>query len=274
MATSMSSYPVGTAIQKQSLKPHYTCNKTECKRELEEVHGIYPNSDLSVEELRVLLRGARVQSGMINDKKAGKTTEIMDQIKSANLGALKEMCADNLITHSNNPTVGELRMLLRAYVVETGETDTEMTIGKHKGERFLTIMESDMDYCHWAIREVASSTGPDWRLVRFARWCEKAFNEDMTNSEVDSREWMHIKEQDLDATEVSTRAKAILTMNSPNKNRPSGSPSTASGSSYPAKQDETKDLRETMAKMQEENRSLQQLVKNLQEQLSEKKSKR
>ena len=261
-------YALGTAVVTPGLKPHYMCNLRECRVELEMVHGVQANPDLTVAEMRVLLKAARLRAGMIVAK--GKTPDLeeMNKIKDAKLPALKEMCQERGISYGPKPTVGELRVLLRAKVVEAGMSTMEMTIGKHKGKTYQEIMFTDEQYCHWAVKEVAQSTRPDWRLVRFARWCQKTFNDEM---ESDNDEWTPVAMPPPSSGNTPIKMRAIVSSTG-NDGYMTASPGVASGSNCPSSTNndldilkkENEQLKEQMAKME----------KMMSEVLADKKSKR
>ena len=135
-------YFEGAATHLAGLKPHCICAVKECRTELEKVHQLQTNLDLTLAELRILLNRARQRAGMINKKKPTMEPKVMDRVKSATMGALKLMCQENRL--------GELRML-----------------------------QDDEQYCRWAVREVQESSGPDSGLVRFVRWSETVLNGEM-----------------------------------------------------------------------------------------------
>lgn len=156
------------AQQKGGMKPHYLCNRSECQLELA-LHQYKVPKDLTVEELRVLLREARRAAGLIPPEK--KNT-LMDQIRKANKPELVTMCNDRQIP-CNKATVGEMRIALRRWLVESGTGETIMEIGKHAGATFMEIAKNHKGYMEWAVKEINRSEDPDWRLVQLARWAIK-----------------------------------------------------------------------------------------------------
>ena len=124
-------YPEGTILTSASLKPYYNCSKKECVQELGQVHQVEPNKDLSLPELQVLLRQARIRAGMISANPRGKgPTDDMDAVKSATLPQLKEMCNQAGLTVPKGATVGELRLMMRTSIIEGGTGATVLTIGQ------------------------------------------------------------------------------------------------------------------------------------------------
>ena len=166
------------------------------------------------------------------------------------------------------PTVGELRVLLRSKVVETGMSTMEMTIGKHKGKTYQEIMFTDEQYCHWAVKEVSQSSGPDWRLVRFARWCEKTFNDEM---ESDNDEWTPVTMPTAGDTNTAIKVKAIASAST------TMSPmADLSGEGHGTNSQATNN--EALESLKQENKQLKdqmtKMEKMLSEVIAEKKSKR
>ena len=127
------------------------------------------------------MKGARIRAGMVTNKEKGnQATSDMDRIKTALLPALRQMCDDFGVDYTTRDRVADLRLRLREHITEkTGLFDTLMDFGKYKDKEYQTVMAEDYQYCEWAIREVATAPSPDWKLIRFARWCEKVINGEM-----------------------------------------------------------------------------------------------
>ena len=156
-------------IQEHGMKPHYRCNMAECRKELRD-RGMAVNTKITLAELRVMLREARQQAGLLNERGPGEGE--MNKIKYGKLAHLKNMArAKNLIFNEAKATVGELRMQLRVHLVRTGSEETILNIGKHAGKTFREILELHPSYAEWAQKEVDQSDDPDWRLAQFAYWC-------------------------------------------------------------------------------------------------------
>lgn len=149
------------------MKPHYLCNKAEC---LAELKGVKTHKDLTVQELRALLREARKTAGLIVDN---KDPTIMDEIKKGNKEDLRMMCANRGLEVNTKTTIGEMRLALRQFVLDNGTWETVYKIGKHSGPTFLEILHNHPSYLEWAQGEVQRSSDPDWRLVQLARWAHK-----------------------------------------------------------------------------------------------------
>lgn len=166
----MSAASVVVPIQQgEGMKPHYLCNKGECLAELKD-HGVQTHKDLTVQELRVLLREARKTAGLIVDN---KDPTIMDEIKKGNKEDLRMMCANRGLEVNTKTTIGEMRLALRQFVLDNGTGETVYKIGKHSGATFLEILHNHPSYLEWAQGEVQRSSDPDWRLVQLARWAHK-----------------------------------------------------------------------------------------------------
>lgn len=160
-------------------KPHYQCNKSECLQELAE-NGQVPKGNLTVPELRVLLRENRRQRGLLPEKNRYQT--IMDEIKNAKRDTLRDMCMSRDILFGPKSTVGELRLMLRQWVVASGDANTVHDIGVHKGATFQELMTINPNYAAWAVEEVQRSSDPDWRLMQFANWVVR-----MQSGEMDAK---------------------------------------------------------------------------------------
>lgn len=155
--------------QGEGMKPHYLCNKGECLTELKD-HGVSTHKDLTVQELRVLLREARKAAGLIVDN---KDPTIMDEIKKGNKEELRLMCSNRGLEINTKTTIGEMRLALRQFVLDNGNGETVYKIGKHSGATFLELLHNHPSYLEWAQEEVQRSSDPDWRLVQLARWAHK-----------------------------------------------------------------------------------------------------
>lgn len=160
---------ITVTMQGDTMKPHYLCTKGECLKELQS-YEVMAHSDLTVPELRVLLREARKKEGILPP---AKTQSIMDEIKKANLEALRTMCSARSIAFNQKTTVGEMRLALRQWVMDAGTAETVFEIGKYAGATFAELSHSVPDYVKWAVEEVQRSPTPDWRLAQLARWAKK-----------------------------------------------------------------------------------------------------
>lgn len=159
-------------VTRETMKPHYQCTKAECLQALAQ-HGCKPHKDLTVVELRVLLREARRTAGILP---VAKVQTIMDTIKKSNRGDLCQMCTERGIPFTSKASVGELRLSLRHWVTNSGTAETVLEIGKHAGSTFQELMAVQPGYIEWAVKEVEQSADPDWRLVQLARWAAHHMN--------------------------------------------------------------------------------------------------
>ena len=105
--------PEGTTMQPAgAMKPHYQCSTKECRAELETVHGQRPNDDLSLPELRTILKECRRQKGMIKPK-TRDTLDPVTRAKTAGVKELQKMCADLGVKVQSKATVGDMRLAIR-----------------------------------------------------------------------------------------------------------------------------------------------------------------
>lgn len=154
----------------EQMKPHYMCNKQERVNELRKFNQ-QPHSDLTVPELRILLREMRKQAGLIPTSQ-GPT--IMTEIKNAKRDDLRRMCAARDIPFTVKASVGELRLALRHFVISNATGETTLDIGKHGGATFQEVLHNHPQYCQWAVKEVREKEEEaSWQLIQFAKWVEK-----------------------------------------------------------------------------------------------------
>ena len=139
------------------IKPHYLCSKEECIIELAG-YGMKPRKHLTLPELRVMVRKLRQDEGLMVDNRKDK--DIMDEIKKPNAAKLKQMAEARRLPCSSKTTVGEYRMILRSYVIQSGTAETEVDFGKHKGLTFQQVMTQHAEYIDWALAKVQQSSDP------------------------------------------------------------------------------------------------------------------
>lgn len=168
MAASSANYQT-VVTQTSGMKAHYLCTKAECLQELAR-HGTKPHSDLTVPELRVLLREVRRKMGLIPE---AKTNSIMDEIKKGTKSELQNMCAAREIPFGSKATVGELRLALRQWLVNSGTAETVITFGRHQGATFGELAVTAPSYLDWAKKVVQEETEPEWRLLQLAKWAAR-----------------------------------------------------------------------------------------------------
>ena len=155
------------------MKPHYQCSAAECRKEMTAA-GTPPHQDLSISELRVMLRESRIRRGLLQVKEPGQ--DQMARIKKANKSELQELAKAYKLSSMEKATVGELKLALRQAVIDDCDGDTKINFGKHQGATFMEVMSTDHQYAMWATREVKTSESPDWKLIQFARWVNKMEN--------------------------------------------------------------------------------------------------
>lgn len=160
---------INVIMQGNTMKPHYLCTKGECLQELQS-HDVMAHSDLTVPELRVLLREARKKEGILP---VAKDQTMMEEINKAKQETLRSMCSSRGIAFNQKTTVGEMRLALRQWVMHAGNAETVLEIGKHAGATFAELYHNVPDYVKWAIQEVQQATTTDWRLAQLARWAKK-----------------------------------------------------------------------------------------------------
>ena len=155
------------------MKPHYQCSAAECRKEMSAA-GTPPHQDLSISELRVMLRESRIRRGLLQVKEPGQ--DQMARIKKANKSELQELIKAYQLPSMEKATVGEMKLALRQAVIDDCDGDTKISFGKHQGATFMEVMSTDHQYAMWATREVKHSESPDWKLIQFARWVNKMEN--------------------------------------------------------------------------------------------------
>ena len=82
-------YPsnIKVTMQGEKMKPHYQCTKSECVQELLQ-YQVVAHKDLTLQELRVLLREARKKEGIIAPR---EDNTIMEEIKKGKLDTLRRI---------------------------------------------------------------------------------------------------------------------------------------------------------------------------------------
>ena len=155
----------------QTMKPQYHMTKGECIKELTAFGLESPWSDMTVPELRLLVKENRSREGLLRSRE--NQDEFMAQVKSAKRDELLEMCLARQLTLAHKPTVAEMRIQLRLWVIDQGQGETQSTFGKHLGKSFHEVLSEDGQYCQWALREVQSGKEADWRLRQFASWVSR-----------------------------------------------------------------------------------------------------
>ena len=182
-------YPRGTVMQPAGeMKPHYQRTMKERREELMTLHNQRPNDDLSIAELRTMLKEFRRQKGMVK----AKTRDNMDTIsraKTAGAKELRKICEEIGVSIGEKATVGEMRLAIRMKDMDSVDEKTVLNFCRHKGKTYRQVHEVDSQYLTWAIAEVKRSHSPDHNLVKFARWAEKLLKGETDMSDSDDKEW-------------------------------------------------------------------------------------
>ena len=89
-------YWKGLTIMEAQMKPHYQCTAKECRKELEALHQVRPNDDMTVAELRVMLKEYRIRMNLLHPK-VKQNNEIMARIKVAGVKELRDLCTEHKI---------------------------------------------------------------------------------------------------------------------------------------------------------------------------------
>lgn len=140
--------------------------------------------DFTVAELRVMIRDQREQRGILRAR--AKQNTFVAQVNRAKLQELKDMCQERGLNAGPKPTVGSMRILLKTWAINSGDHETIMEIGRHKGMQFQEIMNYHPSYIQWAKQEVQTSDDPDWRLRQLVQWANRVEKEMNQNQGVAS----------------------------------------------------------------------------------------
>lgn len=169
---SKTGYPEAAVItQSEKMKSHYQMTKAECIAELNYFSVLVNPKDYTLPEMRVLVRENREHQGLLKPKV--KQGDIMSMINNAKKDELKEMCHSRQVTLMDKPSVGEMRLLLKNWVIQHGTAETEYEIGKYKGMQFHEIVAQFPGYVEWACKEAKKTHECDRRLRQFVNWVEK-----------------------------------------------------------------------------------------------------
>ena len=124
----------------KSMKPHYLLSKTECTQELE-ANGQkrIAWTEFTLPECRMLVRESREAQGIIKPK--GAPNNLVKEINNAKLGELRSMCQARQIEHPAKATVGELRLMLKSWLIHSGNNETLIDFGKYKGTSFMEVAQ-------------------------------------------------------------------------------------------------------------------------------------
>ena len=155
-----------------NMKPHYHMTKAECVQELGHYQIPVSIKMMTLQEVQVMVRENRRRLGLIPDRK--DPNDIMESIKKAKLEELQAMCHARSINITEQgrekTTVGEMRILLRMWVLSQGTSETKIEFGTHRG---LTFEEVVSQYPKYAMGQTGGASEPGERLA-FASVCELA----------------------------------------------------------------------------------------------------
>ena len=150
------------------MKAPSSCSKAECRQELL-AFDIHFGEDLTLQELRALVRRNRVQHGIMKDRTVSNS-DMMTAIMRATKKELVAFAEEHDIGYPEVMNHGELRLHLRVWIIRNGQDDTEVTFGRHQGQTYTAVWDIDRQYVQWAVKESSSKTEADWRLVQMAAW--------------------------------------------------------------------------------------------------------
>ena len=142
--------------------------KKECLQELASFQVPVTN-DLSIQELRALVKNNRVNLGLMVDRRAVDNS-LMNQVEKGNLGTLKSFANQHQVGFPTHMELGELRLHLRKWVVRNGRDETLIHFGKHHGKCFHQVWQKDSQYVAWSVKEAVAQPEAHWRLVQLATW--------------------------------------------------------------------------------------------------------
>ena len=142
--------------------------KAECLQELA-AFEVAVSADLSVPELRSMVKQSRIDAGLMTDRRKTEVT-VMSQIEKGTLSQLRAFAQEHQVGHPNVIEHGALRLHLRLWVLRHGQESTIAHFGRHKGRTFGQIWQEDAQYVQWAVDETVAKTDAGWGLVQLAVW--------------------------------------------------------------------------------------------------------
>ena len=157
------------------MKPHYHMTKGECLAELETFNCVVTNpKDYTLQEVRVLVRENRVRAGLVKDK-SSEEEDMIKTVNNANLTDLKAMCIARGMKIPEKARVGELRLCLKQWLVQSGTGQTVYKLGgRVNGMTFQEIALSDPAYLLWAKKETTEKgANSHWQLRQLVHWAER-----------------------------------------------------------------------------------------------------
>ncbi|CAK9091992.1 unnamed protein product [Durusdinium trenchii] len=224
----------------KSMKPHYLLSKTECIQELE-ANGQkrIAWTEFTLPECRMLVRESREAQGIIKPK--GAPNNLVKEINNAKLGELRSMCQARQIEHPAKATVGELRLMLKSWLIHSGNNETLIDFGKYKGMSFMEVAQHDPGYLNWAQAKVGNSDTADWRLRQLASWAERMEHNPIEKPQTPMKD----QGSGYHAALTNSRPTVAIAAGSSSKN-------VDAKASASAMTEQVKDMMETMKAMQEE----------------------
>ena len=157
------------------MKRHYHMTKGECLAELETFDCVVTNpKDYTLQEVRVLVRENRVRAGLVKDK-SSEEEDMIKTVNNANLTDLKAMCIARGMKIPEKARVGELRLCLKQWLVQSGTGQTVYKLGgRVNGMTFQEIALSDPAYLLWAKKETTEKgANSHWQLRQLVHWAER-----------------------------------------------------------------------------------------------------
>ena len=147
----------------RSVKVPSALTKAECLQELA-AFQVAVSADLSVPELRSMVKQSRIDAGLMTDRRKTEVT-VMSQIEKGTLSQLRAFAQEHQVGHPNVIEHGALRLHLRLWVLRHGQH-----FGRHKGRTFGQIWQEDAQYVQWAVDETAAKTDAGARSVGCELW--------------------------------------------------------------------------------------------------------
>ena len=147
--------------------------KKEVLEELDE-YGVEYQESWSLVELKEVLKETRAKDPSIPKKDVR-----LKGMTSKTLAQLRTQCEELGLEYGPKDTRGKLMLLIRKHcdaLLDAPLTGSEiLTVGRYKGEEFLSVLQTDLEYCQWVQTEIPRMFQEDEHstsqsLVRFAWW--------------------------------------------------------------------------------------------------------
>ena len=138
----------------QGVKVPSALTKKECLAELQ-AFQVVVSSDLTIQELRFMVKQTRIQEGLMEDRKGNKTT-MMSMIEQASLAGLRKLASEHKVGFPSSMEHGALRLHMRQWTIRSAPEKTIVHFGKHKGKSLEAIWNNDAQYVEWCVKEAAS----------------------------------------------------------------------------------------------------------------------